>query len=301
MSERGTPMANVQDLATHVPDQARRMAQRAGGKAANTATSPWAVALARFSYVAKGVVYLIMGLIAGHVAIGAGGSVADTKGALVAIYAQPFGKLLLIAMGVGLAAYALWCVVRAVLNVEHVQDDAKGIAQRLGYGAVCFTYVGLALAAFGLASHGNGGKSTDQQTQDWTARFLALPFGTPLVVLGGIVVLVVAAALGYVAFRAEFKSSLKRWQMPQSVENAVIWLGQIGLAAIGVVLAIVGVFLIIAAVQHDPSKAKGLGGALLELTRMPFGPLVLGIVALGLLAYGAFSVAEAKYRRIGPR
>jgi hypothetical protein len=292
-------MANLHDLAAQAPDQARQMARQAGNKAEDTATSPWAVALARFSYVAKGIVYLIMGLIAGRVALGAGGSVADTKGALVAIYAQPFGKTLLIVMGVGLAGYALWCAVRAALNVEHLKDDAKGIAQRLGYGAVFFTYVGLALAAFGLAAHGNGGKSTDQQAQDWTARFLALPFGTPLVVLGGIVVLGVAAALGYVAFRAEFTSSLKRWQMPQHVERAVIWLGQVGYAAIGVVMAIVGVFLIVAALQHDASKAKGLGGALLELTRMPFGPLVLLIVALGLLAYGAFSVAEAKYRRIG--
>jgi hypothetical protein len=71
--------------------------------------------------------------------------VADTKGVLVAIYVQPFGKFLLIVMGVGLAAYALWCAVRAVLNVEHVKDDAKGIAQRLGYGAVFLTYAGLAL------------------------------------------------------------------------------------------------------------------------------------------------------------
>ncbi len=293
-------MTNLPDVAARVPDQARRMAQRAGGKAEDTATSPWAVALARFSYVAKGIVYLIMGLIAGRVALGAGGSVAGSKGALVAIYEQPFGKLLLIVMGVGLAGYALWCAVRAVLNVEHVRNDVKGILRRIGYGAVFFTYVGLALAAFGLASHGSAGKSSDQQTQDWTARFLSLPFGVPLVVLGGIVVLFVAAALGYVAFRAEFTSSLKRWQMPQTVEKAVIWLGQLGLAALGVVLAIVGVFLIVAALRHDPSQAKGLGGALVALTHMPFGPLVLGVVALGLLAYGAFSVAEAKYRRIGP-
>jgi hypothetical protein len=97
-------MANVRDLAAHVPAQARRMARRAE----DTATSPWAVALARFSYVAKRSVYRIMGLIAGRVALGAGGSVADTTGALVAIYAQPFGKLLLIVARVGLATYALW-------------------------------------------------------------------------------------------------------------------------------------------------------------------------------------------------
>jgi hypothetical protein len=187
-----------------------------------------------------------------------------------------------------------------VLNVEHVQDDAKGIVQRLGDGAVFFTYAGLAAAAFGLASSGNRGKRTDQQVQDWTARVLALPFGTPLVVLGGVVVLAVAVVLGYVAFRAEFASSVKRWQMPRSVETAVIWLGQLGLAAIGVVLAIVGVFLRVAALRHDASTAKGLGGALVELVPMPFGPLGLLVVSLGLLAYGAFSVAEARYRRVGP-
>src|SRR5579884_1814213 len=293
---------DVRDAGERLREAGEQVGERAGEaqrQARDAATSPWPERFARLGYLAKGVVYLIMGLLAGRVALGAGGSVADTKGALVAIYQEPLGRFLLIVVGVGLAGYAFWNVARSLLNAQRLKRDAEGVVRRVGYAAVALTYAGLALAAFGLAAHGDAGKSTDQQAQDWTARFLALPFGAPLVVLGGLIFLGVAAALVYAALHGDFKKSLKVGELDEPMDSLVTWTGRIGLAAIGVVVAIVGVFLVAAALQRDPHEARGLGGALLALARGPFGPAVLGAVALGLLAYGVYSVEEAKYARIG--
>lgn len=299
MADLRTRMPGKQREAKEREDGAKAQAHEVQRRAREVATSPWPERFARLGYLAKGIVYLLMGLIAGRVALGAGGSVADTKGALLAVYREPFGRSVLVVLAIGLAGYAFWCIVRAVLNPLRLTRDVEGVVRRIGYVAVGVMYGALALAAFGLVARGSAGKSTDQQTQDLTARFLALPIGVPVVVLGGMAFLCVAAALAYAAIHGDFMKSLRVGEMEEPVRGIVTWTGRIGMAAIGVVVAMIGVFLVVAALQRDPSKARGLGGALFALAQHPAGPLVLGIVALGLLAYGVFSVTEAKYARIG--
>jgi hypothetical protein len=118
-----------------------------------------------------------------------------------------------------------------------------------------------------------------------------------LVVIVGLVVLGIAAALYYRAYSAEFRQQLR--PAPGEIGNAIVTLGRLGYAALGVVFTIIGIFLIVAAFQHNPGAAKGLGGALQTLLQQPFGHVLLLIVALGLIAYGLYSLAEARYRRIG--
>jgi hypothetical protein len=74
--------------------------------------------------------------------------------------------------------------------------------------------------------------------------------------------------------------------------------GQAGLAARGVVFCIIGVFLIQAALSANPEEARGLGGALDTLAAQPYGPYLLGAVALGLVGYGVYCAVNARYRRI---
>lgn len=83
------------------------------------------------------------------------------------------------------------------------------------------------------------------------------------------------------------------------MKKALIFLGGLGYGALGVVFTIIGIFLLVAALQFNPQKAKGLDTALGELLHLPFGPVFLGIVALGLIAYGVYSFVEAHYRRLG--
>ncbi|MGH2517629.1 MAG: DUF1206 domain-containing protein [Ktedonobacterales bacterium] len=286
-------MANM----ANSPAEAARHFQQAQHTARRTATSPWARALARAGYAAKGIIYLLIGILAIQAAVGAGGAITDQHGALAAIYAQPFGRVLLALITIGLLAYGLWSFCQAFLDVEGKGTDAKGIVTRIGYGVVGIIYIGLGVGAARFdAGLGSAGKSSNTSTQDWTARLLKAPGGTALVVIVGLVVLGVAAAMFYRAYKADFSQQLGGGG---TMRDAVIWLGRLGYAALGFVFVIVGLFLIVAAVHHNPSQAQGLSGALDTLARQPFGPALLAVVALGLIAYGLYSLAEARYRRIG--
>lgn len=286
-------MANM----TRPAGDAMRDLQHEGQQAA---TSPGMAILARVGYASKGTVYLIIGGLSAKVSLGEGGSTTDRNGALRAIYEQPFGKLLLAVVAVGLFGYAVWGLIQAVIDPAHEGTGAKGVATRVGYGIVGLSYAALALAAAQLViGTGNGGKSSDTTTQDWTARLLTLPFGPFLVILAGLVVIGVAGYLFYRAYSAEFQKSLDLGEVGTQTHQWIIALGRAGYTSLGVVFGIVGVFLIVAALRNSAGAAKGLGGALQELARQPYGHVILGVVAVGLVAYGFFSLAQARYRRLG--
>jgi hypothetical protein len=177
---------------------------------------------------------------------------------------------------------------------------AKGIIARIGYAATGIAYAALAFGAYQIAtSTGSGGKSSSTSTQDATAKLLQLPFGVPLVVIVGLVVLGLAFYLFAKAYNAKFQNTLNLATLRAQVKKAIIFLGRLGYGALGVVFTIIGFFMIVAAVQFNPQQAKGLNTALGELLQLPFGRVLLGIVALGLIAYGVYSFVEARYRRLG--
>ena len=277
--------------------EAQRDIRRVEQGARRAAGNPWSRAAARMGYAAKGIVYIIIGVLAAQAAFGAGGAVTDQRGAIAAIYQQPFGRVLLALVTIGLLAYGLWSFCQALLDVEGKGTDAKGIVTRIGYGVVGIVYVGLAIGAARFdAGLGSAGKSSNTSTQDWTARLLQAPGGVALVVIVGLVVLGVAVAMFYRAYKADFREQL---EANGAVYDWVIRLGRIGYAALGFVFTVIGLFLIVAAVHHNPTEAKGLSGALATLGRQPFGPWLLVAIALGLIAYGLYSLAEARYRRLG--
>ncbi|MBD2103356.1 DUF1206 domain-containing protein [Leptolyngbya sp. FACHB-261] len=271
---------------------------------AQAASNPWVERLARSGYAAKGVVYVIVGLLAAQAALGTGGKTTDTSGALQTIVTQPFGKFLLSLVTVGLLGYALWRFVQAVVDPEHANQDAgaKRWAQRFGYALSGLGYAGLALTALKLISGSGGGSGSSSggsnSTQDWTARILSQPFGQWLVGLLGAIVIGVGFSYFYKAYAGKFRREFKLNEMSDTEESWAMRVGRFGIAARGVVFTIIGGFLIQAALNSDPSQAKGLGGALASLAQQPFGPWLLGIVALGLVAYGLYSGFEARYRRI---
>lgn len=256
--------------------------------------------LARFGYATKGIIYLIIGTLAAELAIGHGGSAADQYGALQTINEQPFGKVLLAIVALGLLGFALRCFIQAIVDTEGKGNDAKGTIARIGYAFVGVSYAALAFGAYQLVDGvDHTDKSSTISTQEWTALLLKQPFGVALVVLIGLMVIVVALYLFYKAYTAQFRFRLNLATVNAHVSKWVILCGRCGYVALGIVLSIIGIFLIVAALQHDPHQAKGLDSALKTLAHEPFGSILLCIVVLGLIAYGVFSLMEARYRRVG--
>ncbi|MBE9182475.1 DUF1206 domain-containing protein [Oculatella sp. LEGE 06141] len=266
--------------------------------ARQAASHPWMDKLARLGYAAKGIVYFVVGLLAAQAAFTTGGRTTDTSGALATIVNQPFGRFLLVLITIGLIGYVLWRTVQALFDPAHSSDETniKRIAQRMGYAFSAIAYTGLAWTAMKLII---GTKSSNSNaTQDWTARFMAQPFGRWAVGLAGLVVIGVGISYLYEAYKAKFQRHFKHYQMSETERHWTKWVGQIGITARGVVFGIIGLFLVLAALHSNASEAVGLGGALAALARQPFGPWLLGIVALGLIAYSIYSLTEARYRRI---
>lgn len=285
-------------MPTHTPIGER--ASEAKQSARHAATSPVVVALARLGYAVKGVLYIVIGVLAALLAAGHGGSATDQRGAIGAISDLPFGKFLLIIMTIGLFGFGLWSIIQGVFDTEGEGKKAKGIIARIGYAAVGVAYILLGVGALKvLTGKGSAGQSTTSSTQDWTALLLKQPFGQFLVVIVGLVVLAIAAYLYMKAYKADFQSRLNLSSVRANVRKGIVTLGRVGYAALGIVFTIIGIFLIVAAVQFNPQKAVGLDGVLRNLLQQPFGPVLLIIVALGLIAYGIYSFAEARYRRIG--
>jgi hypothetical protein len=260
--------------------------------------SPWIERLARAGYVCYGGVYALVGVLAVQAALGAGGKIASQQGALRQILLAPLGRVLLGAVVVGLLAYAMWRLFQGILDPENEDRDAKGLIRRVDHVLNGLFHAALAFSAgrLVLGSGGGGGGSPD----DWTARLLAQPFGRWLAVIAGVVIVGAGLYQLYKAYNADFREELETGEMSARTRRWATRSGRLGYAARGVVFGVIGIFLAQAALQTDPDEAKGLGGALETLAHQPFGPYLLGAVALGLVAYGVFMFVVARYRRIEP-
>ncbi|MBB6099080.1 hypothetical protein HNR42_002516 [Deinobacterium chartae] len=260
-------------------------------------TAPWVERLARMGYAAKGSIYIVIGLLALRSALGQGGRATDSRGAIQEIGTQPYGQLLLWALALGLVGYALWQAVRATLDPEHKGHSPTGLAKRIGYAVSAVVYVGLALTSLRLAL-GQGGGGGGQAEEDWTARLMSEPFGQVLVGAAGAAIIAFALFQFVLAYNAKFMDKLDLSGRQARRHDWVERLGRAGISARGVVLAVVGIFLVQAALYYEPERAGGLSEALRELAHQPFGPWLLGAVAAGLAAYGLFAWAQAAYRHL---
>ncbi|HBB34003.1 MAG TPA: hypothetical protein DDZ80_18415 [Cyanobacteria bacterium UBA8803] len=258
----------------------------------------WIEKLARFGYTAKGIVYAIIGWLAVQAAFGGGGQTTDATGVLGTIAQQPFGQFLLGFMAFGLMGYAIWRFVEAIRDPEHRSTDADDLVRRIGCAISGLIYTSLAITAvrllIGAASSGSGGNSQ----QDWTARLLAQPFGQWLVGLVGAIIIGSGFNELYQAYKAKFRQKMKLQEMSPAEETWATRVGRIGIAARGIIFIMIGFFAIQAARQFDPTEVRGFDGALAVLAQQPYGPWLLGSVAIGLIAYGIHMFVQAQYRRI---
>ncbi|MEP6687984.1 MAG: DUF1206 domain-containing protein [Gemmatimonadales bacterium] len=257
----------------------------------------WVERFARAGYAAKGVVYLLIGVLAVQAAAGAGGRTTGASGVLHVLLRQPFGRWLLGLVAVGFAGYAAWRLYCAAVDPKHPgRRDWKRAAVRVGYTMSAAVHGGLAWQAARLALGQSGGRGGDSQADERTAQLMAVPFGQWLVGIVGLGVAAygIAQIVKGVRGRGVEPTRAADAQVQRLLERAA----QVGLVARGVVFGIMGLFLVRAALRHDPSEAGGLGEALQELARQPYAPILLGAVALGLAAYGAYQLALARWAAV---
>jgi hypothetical protein len=251
--------------------------------------------LARLGYAARGVVNLLIGLLALLAPFGRGGGATGSKGALQTLFFQPLGNIFLVVVGFGLFGFALWRVFQSLLDADGLGRTPRAVVIRLGQMVSAFAYAGLGMFAMSLLLGLGTGGGEEQSARDWTRWLLAQPMGRWLIAAIGLAI--IGASLG-TAHKAWSGSFARHLACDQATATWVMPLGRLGYAARAVVFLAIGGFLVLAAYQADPSEAHGLGGALLALQKQPFGRVLFALVAFGLAAFGTFQFAEAQYRRI---
>lgn len=261
-------------------------------------TRGWIEPAARIGYVAKGVVFVLIGALAVLAATGSGGRLGGGETAVRTIGQQPFGQLLLVVTAIGLFAYALWRAISALLDPEHHGTEPKGIAIRVALGVSALVYTALGILAMQLAMGGGGGGRSERS---YAASVLAWDGGAFIIAIAAVALLVYAAHQLHESWTSDFAAKLRTEEMSENERTWAVRIGRAGIAARAVVFIVVGVGLARAALTGDASRVRGVGGALAAIAAQPFGVLLLLFVALGLVAYGLHQFVEARYRRIPAR
>jgi len=271
--------------------------QANAGSVKRAAANPGLELLERLGYVVRGALYAVMGLLALRIAMSKpDGQAVDLTGSVVYLIGNPFGKFVLLLIIVGLAAYSIWGLIRAIFDPLHRGSDPSGLIERLGFVSSAVSY-GL-IVVFGLKIlMGSGGTSTDS-TQKTISSILEHPEGGWLTVLIGVVAIGIGLGQWVEAYRAVFKRDLKGAEMSDAQRKVAVALGRFGMFARGVVFLIIGWFIVQAGLHHDPGQVQGFGGAFMFLLAQPFGHLVLGVVALGFIGLGLHSLASARWIRL---
>jgi hypothetical protein len=265
-------------------------AKQAAKKAENSDTVEW---LARLGLGARGVIWLTVGFLAAQVALGSQKR-ADKNGALEGIKTKPFGEVLLVVLVLGFLGYTAWQLLEGSVGHRDQDDDRKRWVKRLVslFRGGVYVFLAGSTAKFVVSSAGN------DKTKPLTARVMSHSGGRTLVFLIGAGLVIGGLVMAFHGLRQKFEDVVDTGKMPDGVQAVSRIVGTVGLVSRGLVFALVGWFLVDAAVRFDPSDAKGLDASLKTLAHQPYGRVALFVGALGLLAFAAWSFVEATYRKL---
>lgn len=252
--------------------------------------------IARIGYVARGVVYILIGALSLLAAFGSGGKTTGSKGALTTLVDEPWGVAILSLIALGLFGFTLWRGMEAFLDADGHGKDAKGMVIRggLAASAVAHAFLGIYAVslAFGLGvgSTGSGGGS-----EGIAAWLLRQPFGQYLLGIVAVAIFAVGIAQFWKAFSGKYRDRLS---MSEDLMNTLSPVCVFGIAARAAVFLIVGGFFLYAAYTLDPDQAGGLAAALSWLRSQSYGNVMLGVIAAGLFAFGIYGIIQGIWRRV---
>ena len=254
----------------------------------------WVVLLGRVGLIGYGVVNLLLAWLAVQVALGASASEAEAGkgGALQRIAEESWGTALLWVIGISMLALALWQLGEAIWG----RKAHGGAVRRVAHVAEALAFGFLGVSAVRVAA-GSGSAGSNKQQAGFTARVLEAPGGQLLVAGAGLIALGAAAYLAVKGAKRRFLRDLDLSSASPGLRKATIRLGQVGYIALGVAYSIVGILIIVAAIQHDPQKATGLDTALATLADQPYGTVLLFVIAAGLACYAAYCFLDARFRK----
>lgn len=256
------------------------------------------ILLARAGYGARGIVYLLVGGLAALTAFGQGGQTTDSRGALQRLMVAPWGDVLLAVMVVGLLGFALWRGIQAVKDTDHHGTSAKGILIRTGLFVSAISHTMLAVFAVSLIfTLGGSSSGSGSGSEDLATWLMSQSFGRWLVAAVGVAIAAAGVAHEIKAFKTQFD---RHFCMPVKIQYWAYPVCRFGLVIRGLVFVMVGAFFIIAAYQVEPGEAGGVAEVFRTLRSQSFGQSLLALVAIGLFAFGIYSLLEAIYRRIDP-
>jgi uncharacterized protein DUF1206 len=268
-----------------------------GKRAAKQAAySPTMEKLTRLGYGIKGLIYITIGMLAIQGALGDGSRTpADQFGAIRTFSKLPFAQVLLWVVLIGLISYSLWGVIRAILDPFHKGTDTKGLLTRGGYLVSAATYASFVIPTYHLITGGGSGSGTNQ-TQ-LVSRIMSMPMGRWIVGIVGLAIIAAGVYQCYLGIQSKFERQFKPYAIDPKQYRLAVQIGRFGTVARGVVFAIVGFFFALAAYTANPGQAQGIDGALSYLAKQPYGLWLMGIVAVGLIAFGVYSLMAAAWFR----
>jgi hypothetical protein len=282
-------------------DRGRYALEHSGGEVKEQARSGrgWYAVLARTGLVAKGLSFGLVGALAIKLALGSGGEATSREGALADLARHSFGKIVLIALAFGFAAYALWRFVQAFAE-RHDDDEgtAKVWFKRGGYVGRGLIYAGLTFSTVRLLAGSGGSQSQNAKAHKSTALVLGWPGGKWIVGAAGIAIVGVGVWNLYRGLSRKFEDKWRVGDLSPAWRRWGSRAGVIGHIARFVVFALIGTFITKAAVDYKPKDAIGLDGALQKLAHASYGPYLLGLTAAGLIGYGIYCLVDARLRDV---
>lgn len=272
-------MSRTEERTTSGLDTAREVLQKVG----------------RYGFAARATVYLLLGIVSLLVAIGRPGTEDSDTGALAIVAAQTGGRIIMVVLFLGMASYALWLLGQSFFGAVNEGDRIWPRIEK-GFGGLLYAFMAISALKFAMGNYASQTKTTT----GYSAWAMQLTIGRVAVGVVGLIIMIAGGTMLREGFTRGFEDDFRMQDIPEPLRPVVSTLGAIGTVVRGIVFGLIGVFVIVAAIQHNAHKSDGLDYALRSLDRTSAGPSLLLFVAIGLILFGIFGYSEAAWRQTKP-